>query len=231
MKPKTRRVVRLVAPLTVAGAVGVGVIHHEIKNSRPATWESRNHALVEMARARNFNGYDMEAMRTVGSLRKNVLPIAARHWNAITNIAGTNFNTLAVLDTLSRVTPDRGDIAGSDYPRIAHMNSQINRTYSASGSTEANLNRADIFRRAIRLGGPAKVEKMMADLQEIPSSELEWAREVFYGGDAAHGALRSGSHTNKVPALKPASTNSPPRARLQRGLDPKSQRIAAKSRR
>jgi hypothetical protein len=171
-----------VVAAAIAGAVAVPVgiaIHRD----NPRTWENKNPAMVQAAQAQNFHEYDRQAFQTVPALRGSA-PVVFKHWNAITNIADKGqprYNTLAVVDTLSRIRPEEL----SDTRRISGW----------AGGPRMNR-RSDVITRAMETPGGAAA---VADLYKLRSSDIESGRSTLYGRDKAknwqYGALRSGTHT------------------------------------
>ncbi len=189
---RLQRGVTAATAAAVAGAAALGYGAYKLHQStKPETWEAKNPAMVQAVRAGDFHGYDRAAIQTYPGLKKSS-PVILKHWDAITNIAGNTYNTLAVLDTLSRV-PGSSEEAGTSI--------KINQW----AGTDRTGRRADIIGKASALPNS---DELFRDLYKLPSSKIEDAREVFYGkknGERVweYGKLRSSSGTN-APAFRPA---------------------------
>ncbi len=197
------------AAIAAAAAIGGGVALHSYMQPAKVARRAEAPAMVEVARAGNFHQYDRMAVEKKfrGASQETIL----RHWDKISEIAGTNYNTLAVLDTLSRA------------PRsLNNLSSEIGEQ-QAAGTARAQR-KIDILRRVQSMGvkDRAGTETMLNDLFDVRSRDVETVRHTYYGktkGNWMHGNIVSGSQTNLTS-----------KANQFKRLDKKSEKMKAKAR-
>lgn len=196
---------------TVLSTIGYLGIDSAIKSS-PKQWEAKNPALVQAAQKGDYNEYDRLALQTHTGLKDSIAPTLLRHWKLITEMAGNKYNTLAVADTLSRAP---GGLEG--------LQTEIEEQEAAAKrGDEKAARKLEMFKklRELAVTNRTGVERMLNDLVNLKSSQIEYGREVFYRGSWKRGDLRSKSNLVKsAPTAKPTSLmpNRGPQNNMSRG--------------
>jgi hypothetical protein len=151
------------------GVGGVGLYRHLQPHRIAMRAEARVPGMVEAARSGDFHRYDRMAFESHPRLRR-LGPTVLKHWEPIREIAGTNYNAFAVVDTLSRRP---GQLAELESSRWVHQNA----------GTARSQRIVDILNRTSNLSrrNPEAAEAMLRDLYKLPSRDIRRGRETFYG--------------------------------------------------